>query len=374
MEKNRFYNIDFLKFIFCISIFLFHMPNSFGLYAPASKDFILQFRGGFVCVEFFFIIAGFFWCLNADKCKNILDFAVKKTIRMWPVLCFAIIICTILGWIKFLPLDIYANIETLLFLNGFDFNIASSIHGGRGILHPTWFISILFWILILFQYMYNNFNKKNLNLIMAMFVFVLLTYQIRVHGGSTVGVAVKGVYPLIPFWVTRGFYSCAIGYFIAELYKNFYPIMENITLSTKWNWILSTINCFALGTIGHNLFIYPTLNKHVAFLIICFVFVLILFAFNKDSVSRFFNQQKLGALGAYSFAIYVMHAIPLELFKKHIFIKKHTTFLSDNTETMIFFYIVSVLVLGIATYLFVEKPMTNKLLAKWKLFKDGVGV
>lgn len=373
-EKKRFYNIDFLKFIFCISIFLYHMPKSFWRYAPHLKDFILQFKGGFICVEFFFIIAGFFWCLNADKCKDILDFAVKKIIRMWPVICFGVIICAVLAVFKIIHFDFYANVEALLFMNGFTLNGNMEFHKGLGNLHPTWFVSILFWVLLLFQYVYNNFSKKTFNLLIAITAFILLVFRIRMCSGCVVGTSLSNVFSILSPGIIRGFYSCAIGCLIAELYKNFNPILENIKLSTKWNLILSTINCFALGVIGHNLFIEPTLKKHSTFLIICFVFVLILFAFNKDFVSKFFNQKILGVFGLFSFSIYVTHAIPLEIFKQQIFIKKHVAFLSENAETMILFYIVSVLVLGIATYLFIEKPIGNKLAIKYKELKEKVKV
>lgn len=369
MEKKRFYNIDFLRFIFCLSIVLFHIPASFYKYSSEIKDFTMHFRLGNLCVDFFFIVAGLFWCLNADKCKNMLDFIVKKVIRMWPVMCFGIVLCGILAFFNLIKFDIYANIETLCFLNGLKLNF-DGLHSGRGNLYATWFISALFWILILFQYLYQTYPKKNINLIMAVLILVLLPFEVRSHGGGISTLINKNIFPVISFPVIRGLYSCAIGYFIAELYKNFNPIIENIKLNTKWNLILSTINCSALGILTYNLFIEQTLNKHVAFLIICFVAILILFLFNKDSVSQFFNKKFLGSLGLFSFSIFVMHTIPIDIFRKHLFIKKYAVFINEHPVELMAIYIISILALGIATYMFVEKPATNKLLTQYKNLKE----
>jgi peptidoglycan/LPS O-acetylase OafA/YrhL len=372
VEKKRFYNIDFLKIFMCISIFMLHssqMVSNVVKQCPNIKEIIYHFDAGSICVEFFFIISAFFWCLNADKCNNILDFIVKKIIRMWPVICFGIIVCGILGIFKIIHFDIYANIETLLFLNGLGLS-RNDFYKGLGNLHPTWFISALFWVLILFQYLYSNFSKKTVNLIMGLLVFILLTLQIRSHSGAVIGPCTKNVFLILHPGLIRALYSCAIGYFIGELYKNFNPIIENFKLNFKWNIIFSIINLSALSVIGYNIFFNPILKKHAAFLILCFIFSFILFIFNKDIISRSFNQKICGKLSVFTYSIFVTHAIPLEILKTNVFINKHLVFCENYFYLLIVLYIFLVVFFGVFTYYLIEKPMTNKLLTKYKKLKE----
>lgn len=364
VEKKRFYNIDFLRFVFCISIILFHFSIStikLEKNCPDISWINSSFQNGVVCVDFFFIIAGFFWCMNADKCKCIIDFTIKKIIRMWPVICFGVIICAVLGLFKIIHFDIYANIENLLFLNSFGLTAGQTFHRGYGNLHPTWFVSTLFWILIFYQYIYMNFSKKIVNILMAIVIFFFLPLGIITHAGAISGPMIKGAFLFMSMGAIRALYGCAIGYFVAELYKKLYPVIEKFELNLKWNYILSIINISALSVIFYNLFIEAVLKKHVIFLIICFVFIFITFIFNKDFVSRFFNKRNFGVLGAYSFAIYVMHAIPLEIFSKHILTKKNIENVEVFTVEILTCYVIAIIVLGVFTHYYVEKKMTKKL-------------
>lgn len=120
MEKKRFYNIDFLRFIASIIIVLFHIFICEIRHIKELGDFTAQYMpyviNGRYWVDFFFITAGFF-LFYSKKNNDFINFVKIKLIRLLPVIWFAVIVYMILSWFDLLNYKKYINVYTMLLIN-----------------------------------------------------------------------------------------------------------------------------------------------------------------------------------------------------------------------------------------------------------------
>ena len=88
--KERFLNVDFLRFVFAVCIFVFHYYRPYRLAGLGGefKALINITSSGYVAVQYFFIIAGFFLVYTLNKNLSVIDFIKKKIIRLWPLIAF----------------------------------------------------------------------------------------------------------------------------------------------------------------------------------------------------------------------------------------------------------------------------------------------
>lgn len=209
-------NIEFLRFIFAVFIVYFHLFSGSSYFFKYLSPYIDLYKKiydnccGYLCVEYFFIIAGFFLIIKTNFNNNIIDFAKKKIMRLWPALAavtglyYVISLCTPITFYK------YTNIMTLLMVNHIGLNIGISNNV------PLWFIIVLFWCSILYFYIIKNFSEKHANFIIA--IISILAFSARIH---TLGVSTKNVFILNDVDVLRGLYCLGIGYFVGKMWSMF---------------------------------------------------------------------------------------------------------------------------------------------------------
>ena len=123
-ETNKLYNIDFCRFIAISAIVLFHYNSTI---CPI----------GFLFVEFFFIIAGFFLVKSYEKYKNFTSIIFKRFLRLYPAYAVSNLIMIYLYYISHDNINIYKIIYTFTFTS-FSFipNLPPFI---------SWFVPALFW-------------------------------------------------------------------------------------------------------------------------------------------------------------------------------------------------------------------------------------
>ncbi|WP_342388817.1 acyltransferase family protein [Salinicoccus bachuensis] len=90
-QKKRFTEIDALRGLAAIAVILFHYTtyydNRFGHVKEGYIDF---FWFGEYGVQLFFIISGFVIYMSVMKVKSASDFAIKRSIRLYPAYMFAV--------------------------------------------------------------------------------------------------------------------------------------------------------------------------------------------------------------------------------------------------------------------------------------------
>ena len=157
-EYNK--NIDFLRFLFSIIIVIFYMYHYYlkSVYGNLSEYKLLELNTarGWICVEFFFIISGYYLYNTAFSAMNFKEFAIKKILRLWPAFAIAL----------FLDAAPYWNLNTvmkILLLECTGFSLFP-----HGIL---WFVPCLFWALLFYFALIKLLPKKYVLFIISLLVY-----------------------------------------------------------------------------------------------------------------------------------------------------------------------------------------------------------
>lgn len=179
--------IEFYRFIFILCICIMHFFTNY--YGTLE---IKYFGGGYLPVEFFFILSGFLLALKVDKSsenKSVFDFFLSKLKRFYPIY-----ICALL--IIFIYYSIINNViitEPIKFL--LEILILSAFYGPLN--PPSWFLGVLIFDLpIIYFFM---IRYKNLFYILSpyivIFIYINILYQYKIldvwyqnYGLLTIGV------------------------------------------------------------------------------------------------------------------------------------------------------------------------------------------
>lgn len=364
LEKIK--NIEFLRVIGCIAIILFHFFNGHGFYELYGTiwnygQLYWNTLNGNKAVDLFFILSGLFFTLKLAPTPNLpsmYDFVKKKVLRLWPVLIWVIflnLVCSFIGVVKFSTLD---NLLTLLGLNG---NGIALKAGNAGVF---WYVSAMLWILILFYYLLKNFDKKIVNLIIAILIYFSYVFLLHARNGS-IGNQLQTFNYIFNVGILRALGGIGIGYFIGEWYKNNKEKIKNLTLSLKTTLIITALELCCLYFIIYNLMLHKLRYNNQIIFIIVFATIIVLFLLNKGYISKALNNDFSVFLGKYTYSIYMTHTLIKEVFKNLIW-KYYLTFGIAYPVLTIIIALSSVLIIGVFTYHCVEKPAAEYIKQKIK--------
>ena len=180
---NKIKNIEFLRVIGCLAIILLHLFNNtrlhglFGDIEIYDKLFRMTSNGQ-KAVDLFFMLSGFFFALKVDTTKSIWEFLKNKLIRLYPVLIFITLLCFVASLFGAMEFTLYDNILSLLCLNG------TSLFISRGNIHIFWYVSAMLWTFLLFYYLLKNYEKKHVNLFIAILIFFCYSFIIHAKSGK----------------------------------------------------------------------------------------------------------------------------------------------------------------------------------------------
>ena len=165
MENKRNTAIDAMRFIFMCILCPFH--------CPAAN----LFPNGYIAVEFFFILAGFFIYQSYKKHSDVgtIDFTLKKMGRFFYPLLISIVLLMLLDRKRFIyPHELtpdgivsqyFLRLPELLFCQGLEF-----VSVGSYINVTLWFISILIFGGALIYSLLKNFGHKTISIILPLCV------------------------------------------------------------------------------------------------------------------------------------------------------------------------------------------------------------
>lgn len=359
--KEKFKNIELLRFIFAVLIVMFHFRN-----CTAIKPVIAHALPGLchcnVCVDFFFIIAGFFLFYLINTTQSTFEFAKKRFFRLAPMVWIFLIIISILSiFFDFIHFSVVTNIPRIFLLSNIGFAPApSSI---AGVIH--WFIPVLFWVTLFYFYITKIIDKKYLNLVMWLITIISLGLSLNYHNFNTGGNTTNICY-FINTGILRGLYGMGIGYFISKAYKS--GFLQKCSTITKY--IISFVEIYCIGFLAHYMLSVKDLPAKSGFLyLVIFSILFYLFLVKKGFVSKLFENNLSQKLGAYSYSIYVTHPIIDIFFKKLIFIQSNTNAM-NHIKLFYSLEVILAVVLGIIIHYLCEKPV-NKLISR-KLAKNKV--
>lgn len=350
VKKERFNNVDFIRFIFSIIIVFIHIPLLYNMN-------IAGIHKGRILVDYFFIMSGFFLFLNINKNEDTLSFAIKKIIRLAPVTWFLSIITMICS--LFIPALKYNFNNTILgFLFFQDIGLSSKFSNPPffGIL---WYIFVLFWVMIFYFYLNKLLEKKYMNLIV--WLIIIISYSIYYNNNNFGIGGNSNICLFINIGVLRGLAGMGIGYFLSMLYKtNFLK-----SLSKKGQVITSFIEIYILLFLTEYLLFSPKIPGNSAFILIVYFCIFFYLLIIKQGIISKLTDNKISSyLGQFSYSIYVMQILVLSLYK-YLLVIPHPEFIQNHILFCNSIITVTCIIFGVIAFYLVEKPAAKYLKEKF---------
>ena len=358
MQKIQ--NVEFLRFIMIIDILLYHLFNKDSLLlqiAPNSE--VYNFLGrtigysGQTCVDFFFIIAGFFLLITLNKSNTVIQFLQKKVIRLLPVVAFMYICYWLLALTGVMKFDYYSNLLALFLINSVGITLK---HGN---ITGTWFVSVLVSVLTFYFYILKHFEKKFTDLFIIL--FTIIGYAFLVHfGNGRIGGHIHSVAYIFNIGIIRGLSGIGCGIVLGNLYNMYRDSILNY--KEKWLsfWLFSAAEIYVFAFLVNNLTFHRLSYKNDIILIIFFIMLFALFVLKRGLLSKLLDCKFSVELGKYAYSIFLTHLFVVRIIN-YYFWKSHIYFVEQYPVFQIILAVVLAVFFGVLTYHFVEKPAANYL-------------
>lgn len=361
MVKNEYFeNLDGLRFLSFLSVFLYHSFHTTFLEIKQSSTYIFfsstVFGNGNLGVNFFFVLSGFLitYLLIQEKKHsgkiNIKYFWIRRILRIWPLFYF----CVFFGFIIFPILKtLFGGIpnETahwpyyIVFLNNFDF-IKSGLPDSS-ILGVLWSIAIeeqfyFIWPIILIIFPVDKYWIPFTSVVAVSLIFRFIFLD-----------------PLLYEFHTLSCISdMAVGAFGAWMVLQFPKIRMAITLLpsfyiTSAYVILVLIYLFRKDIFEINIYLHVFERLIIASL---FLFIILEQNYAQNSLFKLHNYKIITRLGVISYGLYCLHFVGI------LSATNMTKLLGLNNELWQVLILDTVLGLGITifvaqiSYKFIESP------------------
>jgi peptidoglycan/LPS O-acetylase OafA/YrhL len=340
--------IDGLRAIAIGAVILYHAKITIFGHQP--------FKGGFIGVDIFFVISGYL--ITSIILKELVttgsfsfkNFYKRRIRRILPALLFVMLVSLPFAWMYLLPSSFVDFSKSILYSLGFSsnfyFHYSGQIYGAiDGLLKPflhTWSLSveeqfyILFPIVLLVTFKY--FRKYLVHILILGFVISLGLAEWTIRN-----------YPSTSFYFlhTR-MWELLAGSILAYFEITNGKRSENKTL----NLILPTTG---LLLIGHSILFFNDEMFHPSFYTLSPIIglcLIIWFSNKNELITKILSTKLFVGIGLISYSLYLWH-YPIFAFNR-------ITFLTRDNIFFELLLILSVLVLSIFSYYFVEKPFRNK--------------
>ncbi len=339
-------DIDGLRAIAVLAVILFHMG-----YLP----------NGYLGVDVFFVISGYLITkiIYAEAIENkfsIYQFYLRRIRRIIPLMLFTTLVALITGLFVMLPDDLENLSQSVIATNFFANNILlkittvnywNIINDYKPLMH-TWSLGIEEQFYLVYPLLFLICNKKRVKWVLPILViltgFSLLLFVISTNEAAK--------FFTIPF----RFFELSLGGIGAIVFKE-----KGINSNYKLFLIIALLVLLYLET--H----IPNHLKLIAVVIISFGILVSNYDYNKWNAFILENKVMIG-IGKISFSLYMWHQIVLAFSRYFI--------LETISITNAVFIGVTILVLSLLSYFFIEQPFRNKEKIKNTvlLFSTGVGL
>jgi peptidoglycan/LPS O-acetylase OafA/YrhL len=336
MTKERFYEIDLLRFLAALSVVLFHY--TFRGYAaddmsPLEFPYLGHFfKYGSLGVDLFFIISGFVILLTAYN-RDAISFTISRMIRIYPAYWFSV---TLTAAVIFLFGNGIFDIELTQYLANL-----TMVHGYFDVRHVDgvyWSLLIelkfyfLIFVLIIFK------QIKHITIYLYPWLFISFIHHFYPLSGAA-------AFFLIPDWAA---------YFIAG--AAFYLIRLQGHSVNKYVLIVASYILACLNAVDG----VPNANTHfnaefsattIVFIISCFYLIFLLISAKK---THWINKPHFTFIGALTYPLYLIHQNIGFIIFNH--------FNSEHFKYLILFLTISlVLTLSLLINIYIERKYSTKL-------------
>ncbi len=309
-EKKSFKNIEFFRFLLAEILVFFHLKGI--LFYPFQHipmyDYLnRKVVNGEQVVDFFFIISGFF-LIYTYKNISIVAYIVKKLSRFFPtliVVAFLYWVASLFGYGRFNGWQTFVS-DILLFNS-------SGFVTSKGSMGSVWFICVLFWVSLFYFYLISNFERKHINIVIALIVWCSYTLLIQSSRGSLNGNSITVIASVFPKGFVRGLAGIGVGYLIGVCFLNPQRICLNFKPKVQYA-IYTVLEIVLFLTVFSHITFYKNPIKDDVLYIVLFSILLFLFLGRKGWLSNFFESKFSGILGRYSFCLFISHGLFLKFF------------------------------------------------------------
>ncbi|MBR1777794.1 MAG: acyltransferase [Alphaproteobacteria bacterium] len=318
-------NLEFLRLIFTIGIVVYHLSERLDMTTE-----------GWLGVEFFFILSGFFLTLTFNPERSVPSFVKSKIIHFTPLL----LLCSLFGKAK-----IIAVLSNVLFLQCPE--LSDEVTPPQ-----AWFLAVLFWVGLFYFYMMKICSAKSNKAIFALLTF--FAYSACRHYGWGETPLIGGI---VSVRLLRGVAGIGLGYFTALFYQS----LQNKPLSGKL--FFSIMESILLFYCAGLVFFNPLCPENKIVAAVAFASLILLFSLKRGGISRLFEKPFFARLSACSFAVYMTHWILLMDVVLRWY--KRSAFLQDHLAAVIVIAVVLSYILGLFVHQYIEKPLGGWLKKKW---------
>ncbi len=343
--------LTFTRFLAAISIVIFHYGKKSFIFNNNLVNFI--FFNANVCVSYFFILSGFVMMIAYG---NKTDFSAKdyfknRFARIYPLYFFAILMVLFLQ-IRTQKIDLLG-----LFLN--IFMIQSWVPGQALTFNPPgWSLSVEFLFYAVFPLIFNLFFKSNnLKKIGAAIIIFWIVSQVlfqtlfSLYAGNELS-SMKDILMYNPLMHLNAFLIGSLaGYMFIKKWQN---------KRGNYDFLILVV----IGIILLALKFPLNLNFHNGMLAVFFIPLIVLISLNNGFITTLFQKKPFVFLGEISFGIYILQ-FPVYSLVSAYSVNKHLH-LSDPT-IVFFLRLVILIILSSLTYVYIEKPLQDKIRAKKKM-------
>ncbi len=324
-SERGFKNLEFLRFLLIWAVVGVHLAYLNVSSAP-QFSWLVKWTSGWQAVEMFFLMSGFFLFYKVKTEETILNFALRKWLRLAPF----IIALTFIGYMC-AGFDIMQYPLSVNIFNAFLMLDWNTHHFGPDatIIYVAWFANALFFVSVVYFGIFKCLPHDKATLVIGAISFItFFMYQRHVF------IIVPFIYPLV-----RAFAYIGFGYLICELWKGYSKKKElDGNAQNSICPVASIAEVILLGAIVVSLFAgstgtptpegltvppdqIATLNAQTWFpdltrwalggnnLQLCFIALFWLFLCNRGIISRALSTPLSVQLGRYSYAIFLVHTI-----------------------------------------------------------------
>ena len=317
----------------------------------------------FLCVEYFFIIAGFFLFFHVNnKNDETMTFALNKLVRLWPLFAFSLICIWLLSLFHFVDFYTYSNVLNLFML------YRTGIFNGPVNNMHSWFICVLFWCSIFYHYVFRCMSKKLASLVIGIIVLYSYTAILNWHSGVIPGVHTKIILGFSGA-LLRGCASIGLGIFLGMFWDKIGDSVKKFGFKNKLKSALlfscaSALEIYLFVFLINNSIFHRIHFKNNFIFIIVFCSLFLLFLARKGLLSKLLENDLSVFLGKFSYSIYIMQAVGF-VFVRHCF-WENKAFVVSHPYVNIFITICICTILGVLSHIFVEDKINKYCKGKLK--------
>ncbi len=282
-KTHEFKNIEFLRFVFCMTIVYHHIGDTLAYWSSA-----------WLSVEFFFILSGFFLLLKFPS-VDAPGFIKMKLIRYWPLMIFSALLCSVNKE------EVYLNriLSEVFFLSGTGF------YWEHGYNPPSWYMCTLFWILLFYFYLIKTQKRENANLIIGLISFFSFTALSRA-GFGWIWHTLDGIGSKIPLALVRACGGVGTGYFLALMYQGQKSASSRSGRVVKLFFTMLEIIIFYYLYLS--LFFKRYYLENNIYSVISFSALIYLFVCKRGYISQFLDKNVFAYMGRYTFSVFMTHS------------------------------------------------------------------